>query len=142
MSRSGYTDDCDDMWDHIRWRGAVKSAIKGKRGQAFLKEMLDALDALPEKKLIARELEAEGAVCALGAVGRARSIDMSGIDPDDPETVAGVFCISDALTREIVAENDDSGPYKETPENRWARMREWVAKQIRTVHGPSVKAEG
>jgi len=47
MSRSGYSDDCDDQWSLICWRGAVKSAIRGKRGQAFLKEMLAALDALP-----------------------------------------------------------------------------------------------
>lgn len=33
MSRSGYSEDLD-MWDLIRWRGAVKSALRGKRGQA------------------------------------------------------------------------------------------------------------
>jgi hypothetical protein len=68
MSRSGYSDDCD-QWDMIRWRGAVASSIRGARGQAFLKEMLAALDALPEPKLIAEELESDGAVCAIGAVG-------------------------------------------------------------------------
>ena len=46
MSRSGYGDDIG-QWDLIRWRGAVQSAMCGKRGQAFLKEMLAALDALP-----------------------------------------------------------------------------------------------
>ena len=55
MSRSGYHDGID-QWDLIRWRGAVASAIRGKRGQAFLREMLDALDALPEPKLIAHDL--------------------------------------------------------------------------------------
>ena len=34
MSRSGYTDECDG-WELVRWRGAVNSAIRGKRGQAF-----------------------------------------------------------------------------------------------------------
>ena len=45
MSRSGYTDDYDDgyEWANIRWRGAVKSAIRGKRGQATLKAILDAM---------------------------------------------------------------------------------------------------
>lgn len=42
MSRSGYTDDCDDQWALIRWRGAVNSAIKGKRGQQALRGRLDA----------------------------------------------------------------------------------------------------
>lgn len=56
MSRHGYTDSCDDNFALIRWRGAAKSAIRGKRGQAFLRELLAALDAMPEKRLIAREL--------------------------------------------------------------------------------------
>ena len=80
MTRSGYTDDCDD-WELIRHRGAVKSAIRGKRGQAFLQEMLVALDALPEPVLISEELiDSEGDVCAIGSVGQARRMDMSGID--------------------------------------------------------------
>lgn len=57
MSRSGYTEDCDG-WDLIRWRGAVASAIRGKRGQAFLREALAALDAMPEKQLISHDLVA------------------------------------------------------------------------------------
>lgn len=46
MSRSGYSDDID-QWDLICWRGAVASAIRGKRGQAFLLEMWKAMTALP-----------------------------------------------------------------------------------------------
>jgi hypothetical protein len=65
VSRSGYSDGCEG-WDLIRWRGAVESAIRGKRGQAFLKELLAALDALPEKKLVANELVTlQGQVCIL-----------------------------------------------------------------------------
>lgn len=138
MSRSGYHDDSDDSWAHIRWRGAVTSAMNGKRGQAFLKEMLAALDAMPEKRLITHELEAvkahesgvEVSVCAIGAVGLARNMDMSQLDPEDPETVAGTFNIADALTREIVYMNDEGAFYPETPEQRWERMREWVARRI------------
>jgi hypothetical protein len=37
MSRSGYSDDLEN-WSLIRWRGAVASAIRGRRGQAFLRE--------------------------------------------------------------------------------------------------------
>src|ERR1700722_1111238 len=90
MSRSGYNDDCE-QWALICWRGAVNSAIKGARGQAFLAELIAALDALPEKRLIATELEQEGAVCAIGAVGRARGVDMSKLDPDNPERVSSTF---------------------------------------------------
>lgn len=131
MSRSGYSDDIDNWdWDLIRWRGAVKSAMRGKRGQAFLREMLAALDALPEKKLVAMELEAEGQVCAIGSVGRARGIDMSKIDPEDYSKVAAVFEINEKLAREIVWMNDE-GVWCSTPEERFEKMRSWIEKNIR-----------
>ena len=38
MNRSGYTEEGDN-WSVVRWRGAVKAAIRGKRGQAFLREL-------------------------------------------------------------------------------------------------------
>lgn len=136
MSRSGYSDDLDDNWQLIRWRGAVASAIKGKRGQAFLREMLAALDALPEKKLVARELEIGGEVCALGSVGQTRGVDMAKLDPEDHETVAAAFNIPHALACEIMFENDEGGGYwnEETPEARYARMRRWIEGQIRAPH--------
>lgn len=132
MSRSGYTEDCDDQWALIRWRGAVKSAIRGRRGQAFLKEMLSALDDLPDKRLIEGELEAHGAVCAIGSVGAKRGLDMGKIDPYDRETVAGTFGIPLALAAEIMYENDEGAGYwrEETPEQRWRRVRNWVAGKI------------
>ena len=135
MSRSGYVYDMEDQWQHICWRGAVTSALRGKRGQAFLNEMLDAMDALPEKKLVANELAtADGAVCAIGAVGKARGIDMTGIDPENSERVAALFSIPDALAREIVYTNDDCF-YRETPEQRFASMRGWIKNQIWNARG-------
>jgi hypothetical protein len=129
MSRSGYSDDCEG-WDLIRWRGAVASAIRGKRGQAFLRELLAALDALPEKRLIANTLEEEGAYCAIGSVGRLRGVDMSGVDPEYREQVAQTFGVAEALAAEIMYENDEGGHWKETPEERFQRMRAWVVKQL------------
>jgi hypothetical protein len=133
MSRSGYTDDCDDNWQFIMYRGAVTSAINGRRGQAFLKEMLAALDALPEKVLIAEELEDDiytGQVCALGAVGKARGLNMERIDPHDPETVASVFAISKALASEVAYMNDDWFN-NNSPASRFIQMREWIKSQIK-----------
>lgn len=115
----------------IRWRGAVASAIRGKRGQAFLKEMLAAMDALPEKRLIARELEKEGEVCALGSVGRLRRLDMSEIDPDDREAVAGNFGVPYSLACEVMYENDEGSWSYETPEQRFVRVRKWVEQRVR-----------
>ena len=129
MSRSGYSEDEIDQWDHIRWRGAVKSAIRGARGQGFLCEMLAALEAMPRQRLIAGELqEADGEVCALGAVGLKRGMDMAAFDPEDRERVAREFGIAEALAAEIMNENDEA--WCNTPEERWQRMREWVKSQI------------
>lgn len=129
MSRSGYNDDCWGV-DLICWRGAVESAIRGKRGQDFLYEMLHAMAALPERKLIDGELECDGAVCAIGAVGKARGMDMSGIDVEDRNRVAKVFGIAPALAAEIVYMNDEAEYRPETPEQRFERMRKWIEEQL------------
>jgi hypothetical protein len=131
MSRSGYSDDYDN-WSMIKWRGAVNSAIRGRRGQAFLKEMLAALDSLPVKCLIEGELETAGEVCALGAVGQKRGIGMTNVNPYDPKMVAGTFGISPALAAEIMYINDEGVGYwvEETPPARWQRVRNWVAGKI------------
>jgi len=134
MSRSGYTEDCDENWSWIQYRGAVASAIRGSRGQHFLYEMLHALAALPEPKLIRDELECDGAVCAIGAVGKARGIDMSKLDPHDADQVAGAFGIAPALAREIVYENDEF-KRSDTPEQRFIRMREWVESHLLIERG-------
>jgi len=129
MSRSNYTDDLDS-WALIRWRGAVSAAIRGKRGQKLLKEMLDALDTLPEKKLITEALVKEGQCCALGALGLKQGIDLADLDPYDYRAVAKTFDSARALIQEIVYENDEGGLRRETPEQRWSRMRTWVAENI------------
>jgi hypothetical protein len=141
MSRSGYTEDSEDQWQFIRWRGAVTSAIKGKRGQAFLKEMLAAMDALPERKLISEKLvdEYDGSVCAIGAVGKARGLDMENVDPEDAESVAAFFGIPHALAAEIEYINDD-WYYRDSAEERYRKMREWVEKQIMPPDGQTAGA--
>lgn len=140
MSRANYTDDLDN-WAMIKWRGMVASSIRGKRGQSLLRDLLAALDAMPDKALIAEELEtSEGDVCALGAAGKLRGIDMSTIDPEEPEQVAAAFNISEPLAREIAYLNDDYGHYGETPEQRWKRMRDWVVEHI-SAPAPAAPSE-
>jgi hypothetical protein len=144
MSRSGYSDDCGG-WSLICWRGAVTSAIKGKRGQAFLMELRDALEAMPVKRLTKDTLEADGEFCTLGVLGAKRGLDMSSIDAHCRESVSKAFGIAEAMAAEIVFENDErDGSYEEqpgghykfirdTPERRWERMRKWVDEQIQQV---------
>ena len=145
MSRAGYTEDGEDNWGLIRWRGQVASAIRGKRGQALLRDLVAALDAMPEKALVTEELETkEGNVCALGAVGRMRGAAIGEIDTEDWEALAQTFGIAEPLAREVMYENDE-GAWQETPEQRWKRMRAWAVSKIRTrldtTVGPDVQSE-
>lgn len=141
MSRSGYSDDIDDQWALIRWRGAVTSAIKGKRGQSFLKELENVLLSMPNKRLIANSFgRVDGEVCALGSVAFARAkarlgdeakaiteVNTSFQDQYDSEGAAAKLGISEALAKEIMFMNDDDyGCFNETPEIRYSRMLEWV----------------
>jgi hypothetical protein len=129
MSRSGYSDDCGG-WGLIMWRGAVASAIRGKRGQAFLREMLTVLDAMPVKRLITDELEHQGEVCAIGSVGVARGIDMSELNAENADQIGETFGIAPALVKEIEFMNDDGWYFAYTPEKRWLWVRNWVAKSL------------
>lgn len=133
MNRACYSDGDDSGYPMALWRGAVKSAIKGKRGQAFLKEMLTALDTMPDKRLIAGVLVDGGQVCALGRVAVQRGVDVSGVDVYDWLKLSDIFGISEALVREIEYENDDSIgsiPGTDAGARRWDYMRKWVASQI------------
>lgn len=167
MSRSGYSeggDDCDgwsDSWASIRWRGAVASAIRGKRGQKTLQELAAALDAMPHKALAAESLvTVDGEFCALGVLGAARGLDMSGIDTDNHDTVSRAFGIARAMAAEIMDANDTGvdefdlvpflicGPMRPyhpdwgdhqrwesvsvspVAERRWQYMRAWVERNL------------
>lgn len=141
MSRSGYTDDCDDNLAHGRWRGAVKKATEGKRGQALLRELLAVLDAMPEKKLYANSFKDQsGGFCTLGVLGEKRGVKMDDLVEEadwggpecDAELVGERFGIAHALAAEIMYMNDEGVMDfdDDRPEERWKRMRKWVAYQI------------
>lgn len=137
MSRSGYRDDCDG-WYHVRWRGAVASSIRGKRGQQFLRDLVEALDAMPVKRLARNVFEQDGEVCTIAALGKRRGIDMSNWDAEytDNDAIAEAFGVARPLVLEIEDENDNAGPWKgESPEERWVRMRGWVASLITNLKG-------
>ncbi|HEU4544297.1 MAG TPA: hypothetical protein VFR23_24415 [Jiangellaceae bacterium] len=131
MSRHGYSedgwDDQESQWASIRWAGQVRSAIRGKRGQAFLVALVEALDSLPEKRLIAESLQDEGEVCALGALGRHRGIDMRGLDPEDSVAIGETFGIARQLACEVMYQNDENSL---SPEERWRFVRAWALRQI------------
>lgn len=152
MGRHGYTDDDSDYLQLGRWRGMVASAIRGKRGQTLLTKLRAALDAMPEKRLASGVLVRDGECCALGAVclhektltlaEMAELCNEDGED-DDPDwtndMLADKLDTAKCLIQEIEYENDEGG-WRETPEQRWERMRRWVDKQLSSRH-PAARGE-
>lgn len=143
MSRHGYTEDYDDdILRYGRYRGRVESTIRGRNGQAFLRELLANLDAMPVKELHAHVFNKDGCQCALGVAlaARGQSID----EPEDPEDMddsvadeaAQKLGITRILAAEIMFINDDfiefrDGTADDSPDRRWAYVRRWVDQQIK-----------
>lgn len=150
MSRSGYADDYgdDDPLALGRWRQAVKRAIEGKRGQALLRDLLAALDAMPDKRLHSGSFAtADGEFCALGVLGARRGTkmdDLGDADYCEPEEVGRRFGIAHAMAAEIMYLNDEHiddwkfvdvefcGPVRPNYPD-WGR-------HTRTVHVPNERA--
>lgn len=147
--RSGYDDGCGDCSeaDLNLYRGNVDRATTGKRGQRLLREALEALDAMPVKRLISGVFVRGSEACLLGVVGQARGItDFPDIDPDDDDDghhadIAGRLDVAECLIREVEYINDECGPYgrPETPEERYERVRKWL---VRSIVSPAAGAKG
>jgi hypothetical protein len=74
MSRSGYIDDDWEEYQLLNlYRGNVWRATVGKRGQALLREMAAALDAMPVRELVAGGDRAGRRSCMRPRRGRACS---------------------------------------------------------------------
>lgn len=157
MSRSGYGEDyeCESNY-YLLYPSIVRRATNGKRGQEFFKSLAAALETLPEKRLVPNELETEtGAVCALGALGKVRGVELAKLDPEDLKDVAKTFRVAEVLVREVTHANDDEFEHHtkriplhwvptkydvwhkapvlripETPEERYERVLGWVRSQI------------
>lgn len=111
MSRSGYTDDNDDPLAHGRWRQAVKRALHGQRGQALLRELVESLDAMEDKRLYSGSFAtAEGEFCTLGVLGAKRGTKMDDLGDEgdcDTQRVGERFGIAPAMAAEIMYMNDE-----------------------------------
>ena len=149
MSRHGYSEgECWDTESFLRamnWNGVVASASRGKRGQAFFRALVAALDAMPGKRLVAGELEdGEGSVCALGCLGKAKGVDVKSVDSEDWPKLGQLFDIAPQLAQETMYRNDegdDFGDSRRTPEERWAYVRRWAAHQIEVTPDELIEAK-
>jgi len=153
MSRIGYiySEDEDYPGQFGLWQANCSRSLKGKAGQAALRELEKALLALPKKRLIAGELEnAQGEVCAVGALKKYRGTTETQASPTyDMEGVGRELGMPRLVAWKVVAVNDieidgsyvdAEGPTRYgsalrqfipvTPEERYGQMLAWVQSQI------------
>jgi hypothetical protein len=130
------------------WQRAALNAIRGRRGQAFLRELKEALLALPEPRLIEGAVWREGEVCALGALALRRldqgqpircyghtmtsRAELEEIGPDLEDELGSMelgmgMGMKQTMAWAIAYENDEGNPWPdETPEARYRRVLRWV----------------
>ena len=129
MSRSGYIDDDWDLLALGRYRAQVASAMRGRRGQQLLLDLVRALDALPIKELIPNELSSGDHYCALGAVGHYRRLLLTGVEEDHLE-IGERLDVAHQLVAEVMYVNDEAAIDPETPAERFARVRRWALRHL------------
>lgn len=153
MSRINYSDDEDFQNQSMFWEANQERSIRGQKGQVALRELEAALLALPEKRLIAEELEnAAGEVCAIGALVKfkggenPRVVDDMGQAPlGDGEILweeveeatleaAQGLGVPRLVALAVVYQNDDEWrPF--TPEQRYDKMLRWVQNALSGRYG-------
>jgi hypothetical protein len=140
MTRLYYDDDDSDPSQEGLAAGALCSAIRGKRGQRFIRDLVQALDALPLPELAAGALEDEetGCCCAFGAVRRFRGADAVPLwfhpmeEDMTPDNLAEPFNVSETLAWAVVQANEDgmTGNDESTRRRRWKQVRYWAVRQL------------
>jgi hypothetical protein len=134
MSRIGISDDEEFPGQFGLWQGNCQRSIKGRVGQAALRELEAALLALPQKRLIAGELEdSEGEVCALGALKRYKGVAEVKAEPEwEMEEVGVELGMPRLVAWKVVALNDDEFDWRApiSPEERYEKVLTWVRKQL------------
>ena len=137
MSRYCDFDDYDyEPWMEGQAAGAMRSAIRGRRGQQLLRDLIAGLDALPVPELAAGALEdpETGCVCALGAVRLQRGAEAVPLsfDLDDPDIdwrdLAKPFDISETLAHAVISQNEYSSKRndEQSRRRRWQSVRAWA----------------
>jgi hypothetical protein len=154
MSRLYEGDDDWEPWMDGQWAGALRSAIRGRRGQQFLRDLVNALDALPEPELSAGALEDEetGCCCAFGAVRRFRGAESVPLyfhpmeEDVTPDHLTEPFDVSRALAWEVVEANEGwcKSNSPETRRQRFKEVRRWAVGALLSppIEGSPAPIEG
>ena len=99
MARISYSEEEDYPGQFFLWQANVARSLKGKKGQAALRDLEAALLALPEKKLIPYHLTRKGDVCTTGALvahrmvtlGQARDAALAELE-DETTGCGNIWC--------------------------------------------------
>ena len=156
MSRISYSDEEDFNGQFALWQANCARSLRGRAGQRELRALEAALLALPSKRLTAGEVESEnGDVCALGAYGKHKGLDLSQFENDYDSDEIGIAGGMPRLVAWKVVELNDIlldtvwerhyGPLRRgeasyqggvafvrdmTPEERYERVLAWVREQL------------
>jgi hypothetical protein len=132
--RINYTDDEDFAGQGELRQANCERSLRGKQGQEELRELREALLALPEKRLICGLLaNDEGGVCAVGAYAKRKGLDLSKYDPEDETDFVGIEAGMPKLVAWKVVEMNDIQFDHLTAEQRYERMLVWVESKLKTV---------
>ena len=122
------------------WEANCQRSLRGKAGQRELRELEAALLALPAKRLVHGVLRTDdGDVCAIGAYGQYKGVDLTEFDPEDESDKVGVAGGMPHLVAWAVVDLNDGylGWYygdvfvRYTPEQRYDKMLAWVRAQLK-----------
>jgi hypothetical protein len=152
MSRFHYDDWDGEGAPPEFYQQAAKNALQGRRGQIVLRELREALLALPQPRLIEGAFTREGEVCALGALAGHRFEKGSplawgneliaslpqlearlGEDLEDEWITLDLgeaMGLKRSLAWAIAYENDEAYWHTETPEGRYSRILRWVESNL------------
>lgn len=150
VMRIRFSEDEDYPNASILWEANQERSLKSRKGQAALRRLEAALLALPEPKLIADAIEADGMVCGLGALAKFEdyqdipelpqqpaedasheawdewfSEDQSAVTEDAMLALAEALDIPKLVAVAIIYENDNEWRVK-TPEQRYDHLLRWT----------------
>lgn len=141
--RIRFSEDEDFNNAAILWEANQERSLKSRKGQLALRRLEAALLALPEPKLIADAIEADGLVCGLGALAKHENYQGSLALPEaswndwgsGPEIENAMLALAEALdVPKLVAiaiiYNNDNDFCVRTPEDRYSYLLKWVRRWL------------
>ena len=140
--RVGYTDEEDYQGQFDLWHANCRRSINGRKGQKALRELEQALLAMPDKRIYPDILVApNGAVCAIGSLMVQKKIDagMSRKEavavcaqtyPEETEDAGVEVGIPRMVAWSIAIENDNDWRVR-TPKELYTHMLNWVQERIK-----------